>query len=169
MHESRHIFFHMHAVDADTVRRIGRQVDVSVVADGLIVLGNLVALHQVGVHVLLAVELGYVGDLAVESESDPDGIFDGALVDYRQRARQCHRDGIDDGVWVFPLIGRARVREHLRFGVQLHVRLQTYDGFEIRSGGCGHVCFLNGLDVRYFALCAVKGCLGPVRAKPLVR
>ena len=73
----------MDAVYTDSVRRVGRQVNVSVVADGLVVLRNLVSLHQVGIHVLLSVELGYIGDLAVECESDFDGILNGAFVDNR--------------------------------------------------------------------------------------
>ena len=131
VHQSGNVLFHVYAVDADSVRRIGRQVDVAVIADRLVVLRNLVALHQVGVHVLLSVKLGYVGDLTVERETDLDGVLNGAFINDWQSPWQSHGNGIDDCVGFLSLVSRAGVREHLGSGVQLHMCLQTDDGFEL--------------------------------------
>ena len=153
VHQSGYVLLHVYAVDADSVRRIGRQVDIAVVADRLVVLRNLVPLHQVGVHVLLSVKLGYVGDLTVERETDLDGVLNGAFINDRQSPRQCHGNGIDDRVGFLSLVSRAGVREHLGSGVQLHMCLQTDYGFEL-SCDCGF-CHLSSLFVRFATLCGL--------------
>ena len=54
-------------------------IEPAVDAHGHVVLRYLVALHEVGIGVVLAVELGVIRDRAVERQGGHDGEFDGLL------------------------------------------------------------------------------------------
>ena len=64
-------------------------------AERQVVLRDLVALRQVGVEVVLAVELGEGGDLAVQRQAGQDARLDRRPVDHRQRAGESAADGAD--------------------------------------------------------------------------
>ena len=53
-----------------------------------VVLGNLVAFHQVRIGVVLPVELRVFRNAATQGEAGHDGVFDGLTVDHRQGARK---------------------------------------------------------------------------------
>src|SRR5213082_1098029 len=62
------------------------------------VLGNLVALGEVGVEIVFASEAGMVVDRAVQGERGAHGHLDGALVEHGQSAGEAEADGTDIGV-----------------------------------------------------------------------
>ena len=59
------------------LRLPGEHVDPPALAEGQVVLRDLVVLRQVRVVVVLAVELGERGDLAPAGETHPDRVLDG--------------------------------------------------------------------------------------------
>ena len=99
-----------------------------------VVLGDLVALGEVGIEVVLAVEDRPRGDLRAQREAHHQPEVDGLGVGHRQRAGQPEADR-----------ARARVRllaeaqlaaaEHLRARGELDVDLQPDDGFERSCAG----------------------------------
>ncbi len=111
-----------------------------VLADGRVVLRDLEVLGQVGVVVVLPVEVGLLGDVGVDGLADLHGGLDGSLVDHRERTRQAetHRTGV--GVWlVVGDVGRTAT-EDLRVRLELDVDLQPDDGREFAGlgGFCSH-------------------------------
>ena len=57
VHELAGVFFHVDPADADALSAtVGLHIDVAVLGEGQFVLGNLVALGQVGVEIVLAGE-----------------------------------------------------------------------------------------------------------------
>ena len=74
-------------MDAGNADALGLAVEVdfqpTFLAEGQIELGDLVALQQIGVVVVLAVELGLLRDGAVQGETGHDREFDSLLVDHR--------------------------------------------------------------------------------------
>ena len=92
-------------------------------AERLVVLADLVRLRQVGVEVVLAVEDGALGDLAVEREAELDRLLDRAPVRHRQRAgeREAHRARLRVRLAAEAVAAAA---EHLRLRLQLDVDLQ---------------------------------------------
>jgi len=95
-----------------------RQPDEAVDAEGLVVLGDLVALRIVRVEVVLAVEDGVLCDLAAEPEAKPDRPLD------RLPVRHCSvpdARGRSDSVRVFRGVERPdrATAEHLRPRFQL--------------------------------------------------
>src|SRR5207249_7493605 len=75
-------------VDAPDAHPPLPELEAAVDAHGQVVLADLVALGQVGVHVVLAVELGVPGDLAVQRERRLEAGLDSGLVRYREHARK---------------------------------------------------------------------------------
>ena len=58
MHQLARVFFHMDAGDADAfLLAVDADVDMPAQADGLVPLGDLVILRQVGIEVILTVHL----------------------------------------------------------------------------------------------------------------
>ena len=93
------VLFQVHAGDADALRlAVDLDLQPAVHADRQVVLRDLVALHQVGVVVVLAVELGLGGDRAVERQPGHDRQLDGLAVDDRQHAGHAQADRVDVGV-----------------------------------------------------------------------
>ena len=77
----------------DVAPRVGLlDVEPAVLAEGQVVLRDLVALHQVGVGVVLAVELGERRDGAIEGEARQKGLIDGLGVDHGQGAGHTQAD-----------------------------------------------------------------------------
>src|SRR5262249_51203889 len=95
-------------------------------AERHVVLGDLIALGEVGVEVVLAVKEGALGDLALERQPDHDPEVNGAGVEHGQRTReaQAYRAGVD--VWRVAE-GQRTAAEHLRPRRELDVDLQADD------------------------------------------
>ncbi len=105
-------------------------LQVAVLTDRGVVLGDLEVLRQVGVVVVLPVKAGLLGDRGVDCLADLHGGLDGALVQHRQRTGQAETHRTDVRV---RLVGRRRgtATEDLRVGLQLHVDLQADHGREV--------------------------------------
>src|ERR1019366_1161127 len=117
--------------DVDELRSVLLQVDAmdphvaepATAAQRHVVLRDLVALRQVRVEVVLAVEQRALGDLAAERQPDHQPVVDRTLVDHRQGPRQAEADraGVDVGLISERELATA---EHLRARSQLDVDLQ---------------------------------------------
>lgn len=83
----------------------------------------MIALHQIGVMIILAVELGVLGDFAVERERGADGVFDGGFVDDRQAARHSEADRADVGIRGCTCIIGGAGAKHFAPREQLRVNL----------------------------------------------
>jgi hypothetical protein len=110
----------------------------AVAGERQVVLRYLVALHQVGVGVVLAVELGVLRDLAVEGQRGHDGVLDGLLVDGGQDTGHAQADGTDVGVGGGGGVVGAAATEHLAAGGELRVHLHADDGLVLGGDGNGH-------------------------------
>ena len=157
------VLFEVDAGDADALGTgIGLDVQPAMLREGQVVLRNLVALHQVGVVVVLAVELGVFRYVAIQREGRPHGEFDRLLVDDRQRAGQTEAHRADQGVGRCVGVLRVARTEHLAGGKQLRVDFQANHHLVIggRRGarrGCScchhHVSFpRTGIGVSIVAL-----------------
>ena len=126
------VFFQMRAADADVFRAVvcGDLKD-AVVAEGEVVLGDLVILGEVGVIVGLAVPLGVFGDLAVEGEAYFDGGFNGLFVHDGEGAGEAEDLFVYQGVGgcaeVAGAVGGGG--EHLGGGGELDVDFEADEDF----------------------------------------
>ena len=112
------VLLHVYTSNADgALLAVGLHVEMPANGDGHVVLGDLVALHQVGVGVILPVELGAGGDGAVEGEAGGDGVFDGLLVDDGKDAGHSQTNGAYKGVGLCALVVRPAGAEHLAPGL----------------------------------------------------
>src|SRR5581483_4231572 len=134
----RGVLLQMRAVDAHALGAVAaRDLEPAVHVEREVVLRDLVALRQVGVHVILAVELRVLGHLAVEREARGDRELDRAPVRDRERARQTQADRAHERVRRRPEPLRAAGAEHLRRGPELDVRLDADDELvRCRHGVC---------------------------------
>jgi threonine dehydrogenase-like Zn-dependent dehydrogenase len=82
MEHFRRILLHMCTTDMYALAR-GRQLQVSVLGDGHIVLAYLVVFRRVGVEVVFPIELGPQRYPAVQSQAGFDSQFDHVLVQRR--------------------------------------------------------------------------------------
>ena len=105
-----------------------RQRERPVDAERLVVLGDLVALGQVGIEVVLAVEDGVLDDLAAEGVAEQDRHLDRAPVRDRQRARVREADRAGARVLGREVLELAAA-EHLRPRLQMDVDLEADDRF----------------------------------------
>ena len=100
----------------------------------LIVLRYLVALHQVGVRIVLAVELRHPGNGAARCEPGAYDQLDRLPVYNRQHPRHAHAHGAYERVGRGLLVGSGARAEHLAHGEQLRVYLQPYDDLILHEG-----------------------------------
>ena len=143
----RRVLLQVHAVDADLAQA-------PAAAQRLVVLGDLVALGQIGIEVVLAVEQRARRELGPKREPDHQPEVHRALVGDGQAPRQAEADGAG------PRVGRLAegeltAAEHLRDGRQLHVDLQADDGLEGAGARLGRA--------------AGRACLGQLRHEPVRR
>ena len=107
------------------------------------VLADLVALGQVGIEVVLALEADGIGlDLGVQGQPGEHDQLDRTPVDDRQGPGQTHADGAYPGVRGVGLPGergRAAAAEHLRGRAKLGVDLDPDDGLERAADGHGRI------------------------------
>ena len=133
------VFFQVDAGDANASRcAVHLDVKVAVNAERQVVLGDLVPLHQVGVGVVLAVELGELGDLAVEGQAGADGVVHGLAVDDGQDAGHAQADGADVGVGPGVRVVGGAAAEHFALRAELDV------GFEANDGAVGGHWYMTG-------------------------
>ena len=93
------VLLEVRADDADLTVAVGARHDEAALrGERDVVLGDLVALRQVGIEVVLAVEERAVGDLAVERETELDRPLDRRPVRHRQGARVREAHGARAGV-----------------------------------------------------------------------
>src|SRR3954462_4445224 len=97
-----------------------------------VVLGDLVALGEVGIEVVLAVEDRARRDLTAQRETHHDPVGHGLGVGHRQRAREAEADRAGAGVGLLAEAERAAA-EHLRAGLELDVDLQPDHGLVARA------------------------------------
>ena len=105
---------------------VARDGDAASDAQRLVVLRYLVALRQVRVPVLLAVEDGSLGDPAAEGEPELDRPFDREPVRHGQRAGVREADRAGAGV-LGVAEARSAAAEHLRPRLQVDVDLEPND------------------------------------------
>ncbi len=141
------VLFHVQAGDADALGAVRcRDLDPAMLGEGLVELGDLVALGQVGIEVIFAGEDAALADLAVEGEGGQGGELDGALVEDGQGSGQAEADRADVGVRArAEVVGAAA--EGLGRGEELDVDFESDDGFVLGQNvggkaGCGaHAAF----------------------------
>ena len=118
------VLLEVHTPDPD---RATADRELAVEAHGQVVLTDLVALGQVGIHVVLAVELGVARDLAAQRERRLEARLDRGLVGHRQHARESEADLADVGVRRVAELPDRAAAEHLGARPRLDVNLHTDD------------------------------------------
>jgi hypothetical protein len=137
--EARGVLFEVDALHSNASRyTVDLDIDVAVDAKGLVVLGDLIALHEVRIWVVLAVELSPSRYLAVQGESRHDRKLNSLPVYYGQDAGHAAANGANVGVGLGAAVVSAATAVHLRSRQQLGVRFQTNDNFVLISDG-GHI------------------------------
>ena len=115
-------------------------LDPAVAAQRQLVLGDLIALRQVRVMVVLTRKDRRLRDLTVERQPRADRGFDRGPVAHRQRARQPQTDRAGVRIGRRALIVRAAAAEHLRLRQQLRVDFHAHDDvvflFQLRRPLC---------------------------------
>ena len=121
VHELGRVLLEVDAVDAHVAQMPAQ-------AERDVVLGDLVALGEVRIEVVLAVEDRARRDLAAQREAHHDPVGHGLGVGHRQRPGQAEADRAGARV---RLLAEAQLApaEHLRAGLELDVDLQPDDGF----------------------------------------
>jgi hypothetical protein len=119
------VLFQMDALDPHQTGEALAHLDqhFSLADDRVVKLGNLIALRQIGVEIILAVKRRPEVDLGLEAKPREHRLFDAEIVDHRQHARHRGVDEGDVGIGLGPEQGRGTgeqlgVRGHL--GVDLH-------------------------------------------------
>ena len=140
----------VHAFEIDAARlTVGGDLDPAAFDQGQVVLRDLVTLDQVGVRIVLAVELGGVWDLAIQRESSHDGQLDCPAVDDRQDAGHAQADRADVAVRRGASVLARAAAEHFAHGQQLGVNLKPDDRFILcwRTHD-GHLLFSHSQPLR---------------------
>src|SRR5262249_44825813 len=125
------VLLHVHAQDAAAARLpVHLEVELAMLAQRLVVLRDLVALRQVGIEIVLAIEFRLLANATAEPESGLDGEIERVLVQYRQYAGLRGADRADSR------IGNAAESdftsaEQLGIRCELHVHLETDDRFKL--------------------------------------
>jgi hypothetical protein len=129
------VFLHVHAHDADRVRRAGlADVERAAGAERRVVLADLVALGKIGVEVILASKDALCLHRTPEREPDTHGHANGLTVQHRQRAGQAEADGTHVGVRP-GAERRGTAAERLGLGEKLGVDLEADHLFEFAGHG----------------------------------
>jgi len=132
------VLLHVDAPDADALPRAADlDLDVTVLSDGQFVLGDLVALGQVGVEIVLTREAALAGDRAAGGERHAQGIVHHGPVEHGQHPRHAQADRAGVGVGRRAELGRTAA-ENLGSGLELGVNLKTNHRFKfhwVSKGG----------------------------------
>ena len=105
-------------------------VQVAVIGNRLVVLGNLVVLRLVRVKVILAGKAGGLRNGAIKRQANLDGALHALGVNYRQRTGQAQGDRVNVGIRRCVEV-RRRGRKHLGFRIQLYVDFHAHYRFEL--------------------------------------
>ena len=91
------VLFQVQPLDADLDLLCRRHIDShdALADDRALVLGNLIALRQIGIEIILPIEARTQIDLRLEAEPAADRLSDAFLVDDRQHARHGRIDQRD--------------------------------------------------------------------------
>ena len=115
------VLLEMQPLDADLDLALGAHVEqhFALADDGVLELGDLVALRQVGIEIVLAVEDRALVDLRLEPEAGAHRLAHAFLVDHRQHAGHRRIDEADIGIGRPAEFGRGAgeqlaLRRHLR-------------------------------------------------------
>ena len=118
------VFLHVSPLDADP--HATGKVEMTVSADRLVVLADLVVLRLVRIKIVLPVKRRWA-NVAVQREAKADGFLDRFTVEHRKRPGQAKADLSDVGVrFVAKPVWSAR--EQLRLSVELNMNFKTDDG-----------------------------------------
>src|SRR5262249_55755870 len=109
----------------------------AVLAEGQVVLADLVVLRQIGIVVIFAVPLGERGDAAVERDGGLEGEVEGPPVHHRQHTGHADADGAGGAVG-----GQAE----LRWGARRGVGGGQQTGGGLQGGGGGDGGALQGVS-----------------------
>src|SRR5271155_541384 len=120
---------------------VGGEVDLdfALAHDGALVLGNLIALGQVGIEIVLAVEGRTEIDPGLEPEAGAHRLSHAFAVDDREHARHRRVDQRDMSVGLAAEFGRS-AGEKLRARCHLGMDLETDDHFPIARRAFDEVC-----------------------------
>ena len=99
----------------------------------MIKLGNLVALRQIRIEIILAVEPAPLVDLRVDREPRADSLADALAIGHGQHARHCGIDEADLRVRLSPE-GRGRAGEQL--GLANDLRMDLKADHDLPVSGC---------------------------------
>ena len=148
VHQLACILLDMDSLDPDPLGRlrslgIGRDVDRALADDRVVQLADLIALRQIGVEIILAVEPRPAVDLRVDRHAGTHRLADALAVRYRQHPRHRRVDQADLRVRLSAETGR-RTREQLRIRRDLGVDLEADHDLPVtgravdEKGGFGH-------------------------------
>ena len=126
------VLLEMQPLDADGDGLAAFEIDdhLALAHDRRFVLADLVALRQVGIEIILAVEHRFQIDLGFEPEPGADRLLDAFLVDHRQHARHGGVDQRDVAVGLAAEFGGG-AGEQLRLGGDLGMHLHADDDFPV--------------------------------------
>ncbi len=129
------VLLDMDALDPHPARDARPHVDqhLALADERVVELADLVALRQVGVEVVLAVERADQVDLRLEAEAGTHRLLDAELVEDGQHSRHRRVDEADVGVGLGAEFGRG-AREELGPGADLGVDLEADDQFPVVPG-----------------------------------
>ena len=145
VHEFAGVLLHMQALNADLLE-VGvfalfghLHFDPTLFSDRFVVLGDLVVLWEIGIEVLLAIELAVFSDVQVQRHRSLHGVLEHLLIQHRQGARQTAHHRINVGIGIVTK-GGGGGGEDLAVGAELHVGLKTDHGFPslFRCCRCRH-------------------------------
>ena len=130
------VLLQMQPLDADVHRlAVDVDLDLALADDRLLVLADLIALRQIRIEVVLAVEHAAQVDRGLEAEARAHRLRDAFLVDHRQHAGHRRVDQRDVGVGRAAEL-RRRAREQLGLGGDLGMHLHADDDLPV-AGGAG--------------------------------
>ena len=110
---------------------VRRNLQKPVSTDRQVILGYLIRLGEVGIEVLLTVELGIGGDLTVQCHAGLDRKGEGLAVKHWKNAGETHADRAGLRIRLLAELGAAAA-EDLGLGLQLGVHFQTDDHLILR-------------------------------------
>ncbi len=158
MKELARVLFQVSTVDADAVSlTIHFDINPAVVAEGLLVLRNLIALGQIGIIIVFPRKDRVFSNLAIESQTGHDGKFYRLTIDDWQNARHTETDGANVRVGGLAKNAGVTSTEHFGPGLQLHVDFHADDGFVLH----GTLLFPQKLGARW-TYCNI----GPCKVQP---
>ena len=117
-------------------------IDLALADDRVLELGNLIALRQVRIEIVLAVEDRALVDLRLQAKPGAHRLLDAFLVDHRQHAGHGRIDERDVGVRRIAE-GRGRTGEQLRIARHLGMDFHADDDLPV-AGGAWDIAFRIG-------------------------